>query len=111
MSLDAVIFDVEGTLIDFVPLVLESSEAALVAAGHSPSRRDLQRYSGMDGAAMLQASAGRGRGREKRPARSAGAPLPKRALASRATVRRGARAACRFEMLRSKASDCNDLQS
>jgi HAD superfamily hydrolase (TIGR01509 family) len=50
----AVIFDVEGTLIDCVPLVLESWRETLHKAGHLFSVQDLQPYSGMDGAWMLE---------------------------------------------------------
>jgi HAD superfamily hydrolase (TIGR01509 family) len=50
----AVIFDVEGTLIDCVPLVLESWRETLHKAGHPFSVQDLQPYSGMDGAWMLE---------------------------------------------------------
>lgn len=49
----AVIFDVEGTLIDCVPHVIASWQAALDAAGHNRPREELQRYSGMDGGDML----------------------------------------------------------
>lgn len=47
------IFDVEGTLIDCVPLQLESWRSTLTAAGHSFTYVDLQRFSGMDGQWML----------------------------------------------------------
>jgi len=50
----AAIFDVEGTLMDCVPLVLESWRETLLQAGHSFTPRDLQPYSGMDGAWMLE---------------------------------------------------------
>jgi len=50
----AVIFDVEGTLIDCVPLVLESWRQTLDEAGHPFAVQDLQPYSGMDGAWMLE---------------------------------------------------------
>ena len=50
----AVIFDVEGTLIDCVPLVLESWRECLHNAGHHFSIQDLHPYSGMDGARMLE---------------------------------------------------------
>jgi HAD superfamily hydrolase (TIGR01509 family) len=49
----ASIFDVEGTLIDSVPLQLESWRATLTTAGFSFSYADLQPFSGMDGAWML----------------------------------------------------------
>jgi HAD superfamily hydrolase (TIGR01549 family) len=49
----AAIFDVEGTLVDCVPLQLESWRATLAAAGHNFSLADLQPYSGMDGSWML----------------------------------------------------------
>jgi HAD superfamily hydrolase (TIGR01509 family) len=51
--LAAIIFDVEGTLIDCVPHVLACWQAVLAAAGHHVSRKELQRYSGMDGGDML----------------------------------------------------------
>ena len=47
------IFDVEGTLIDCVPLQLESWRATLNEAGHSFTYVDLQPFSGMDGQWML----------------------------------------------------------
>jgi phosphoglycolate phosphatase-like HAD superfamily hydrolase len=47
------IFDVEGTLMDSVPLQLESWRATLNAAGHTCSWADLQAFSGMDGTWML----------------------------------------------------------
>lgn len=50
----AVIFDVEGTLVDCVPLVLESWRETLLEAGHSFSLQELQPYSGMDGDWMLE---------------------------------------------------------
>ena len=50
----AVVFDVEGTLIDCVPLVLESWRETLHEAGHRFSVQDLQPYSGLDGAWMLE---------------------------------------------------------
>lgn len=53
MPLDAVIFDVEGTLVDCVPHVLESWGLTLADAGHNVARDVLQRYSGMDGGDML----------------------------------------------------------
>ncbi|MBV8741405.1 MAG: HAD family hydrolase [Sinobacteraceae bacterium] len=49
----AAIFDVEGTLVDCVPLQLESWRATLAAAGHTFSLAELQSYSGMDGTWML----------------------------------------------------------
>jgi HAD superfamily hydrolase (TIGR01549 family) len=49
----AIVFDVEGTLIDCVPHVLESWHATLAAAGHNFPQKTLQRYSGMDGSEML----------------------------------------------------------
>jgi beta-phosphoglucomutase-like phosphatase (HAD superfamily) len=51
--LAAIIFDVEGTLIDCVQHVLTCWEAVLGAAGHRISRQELQKYSGMDGGDML----------------------------------------------------------
>jgi HAD superfamily hydrolase (TIGR01509 family) len=53
MATDVIVFDVEGTLIDCVPEVLESWHVTLAASGHTVSRSDLQRYSGMDGSDML----------------------------------------------------------
>jgi phosphoglycolate phosphatase-like HAD superfamily hydrolase len=53
-SPSAVIFDVEGTLIDCVPLILESWRRTLLAAGHSFTIAELQAYSGMDGDWMLE---------------------------------------------------------
>jgi HAD superfamily hydrolase (TIGR01509 family) len=53
MATDIIIFDVEGTLIDCVPHVLESWQITLAEAGHSVLRSDLQRCSGMDGNDML----------------------------------------------------------
>ncbi len=47
------IFDVEGTLIDCVPLQLDSWRATLGAAGHSFTYAQLQPFSGMDGQWML----------------------------------------------------------
>ncbi|MDB6045474.1 MAG: family hydrolase [Gammaproteobacteria bacterium] len=47
------IFDVEGTLVDSVPLQLESWRATLQTAGHSFTHADLQPFSGMDGIWML----------------------------------------------------------
>jgi HAD superfamily hydrolase (TIGR01509 family) len=49
----AIIFDVEGTLIDCIPHVLESWQRTLQAAGHSVPLKSLQHYSGMDGSDML----------------------------------------------------------
>lgn len=53
MMLLAVVFDVEGTLIDCVPCVLASWQVVLATAGYSVSHEELQRYSGMDGGDML----------------------------------------------------------
>jgi beta-phosphoglucomutase-like phosphatase (HAD superfamily) len=39
--IQAVIFDVEGTLVDCVPLVMESWRETLHAAGHFINREDL----------------------------------------------------------------------
>jgi len=50
----AVIFDVEGTLVDCVSLTLESWRQTLLSAGYSFTLRDLQPYSGMDGEWMLE---------------------------------------------------------
>jgi HAD superfamily hydrolase (TIGR01509 family) len=49
-----VVFDVEGTLVDCVPLILESWRETLQQAGHSFTHLDLQPFSGMDGAWMLE---------------------------------------------------------
>jgi phosphoglycolate phosphatase-like HAD superfamily hydrolase len=49
-----VVFDVEGTLIDCVPLILESWRETLQQVGHSFTHLDLQPFSGMDGAWMLE---------------------------------------------------------
>jgi HAD superfamily hydrolase (TIGR01509 family) len=51
--LTAIILDVEGTLIDCVPHVLACWQTVLAAAGHPFEHNELQRYSGMDGADML----------------------------------------------------------
>ena len=53
MAMDVIIFDVEGTLIDCVPDILESWHVTLCEAGHAVPRKELQRYSGMDGSDML----------------------------------------------------------
>jgi phosphoglycolate phosphatase-like HAD superfamily hydrolase len=50
----AVIFDVEGTLVNCVPLILESWRRTLLSAGHSFTIKDLQAYSGMDPEWMLE---------------------------------------------------------
>jgi len=50
----AVVFDVEGTLMDCVPLVLESWRTTLTEAGHPFNLQQLQPYSGMDGGWMLE---------------------------------------------------------
>jgi phosphoglycolate phosphatase-like HAD superfamily hydrolase len=50
----AALFDVEGTLVDCVPLQLESWRTTLGAAGFHFTHADLQPYSGMDGAWMLE---------------------------------------------------------
>jgi HAD superfamily hydrolase (TIGR01549 family) len=47
------IFDVEGTLIDCAAQTLESWRQTLSEFGHSFTRDELQPYSGMDGAGML----------------------------------------------------------
>ena len=49
----AIIFDVEGTLVDCVPQVLASWHETLSADGHAFTTETLQRYSGLDGADML----------------------------------------------------------
>jgi HAD superfamily hydrolase (TIGR01509 family) len=51
--LAAIIFDVEGTLIDCVPQVLACWQEVLAAAGYQVAHDELQRYSGMDGGDML----------------------------------------------------------
>jgi phosphoglycolate phosphatase-like HAD superfamily hydrolase len=48
------VFDVEGTLVDCVPLQLESWRRVLTTAGFNFTHADLQPYSGMDGVWMLQ---------------------------------------------------------
>jgi len=53
-SFEIAIFDVEGTLVDCVPLQMESWRQALSAAGFSFTHADLQPYSGMDGTWMLE---------------------------------------------------------
>jgi HAD superfamily hydrolase (TIGR01509 family) len=52
-SSTTLIFDVEGTLIDCVAQTLESWRQTLSEFGHSFTRDELQPYSGMDGAEML----------------------------------------------------------
>jgi phosphoglycolate phosphatase-like HAD superfamily hydrolase len=47
------IFDVEGTLVDCVPQTLESWRETLAHFGLSFSTEQLQKFSGMDGGAML----------------------------------------------------------
>src|SRR5436853_6553840 len=54
MPLAAIIFDVEGTLVDCGPQVLDSWKQTLEGAGHDVALAELQRYSGMDGADMLE---------------------------------------------------------
>jgi phosphoglycolate phosphatase-like HAD superfamily hydrolase len=49
----AIIFDVEGTLVDCVPKVLASWHETLSDIGHEITVETLQRYSGLDGADML----------------------------------------------------------
>src|SRR2546429_91419 len=51
----ALIFDVEGTLIDCAAQMIDCWEDTFTKAGHKISRGELQRYSGMDGDEMLQA--------------------------------------------------------
>jgi HAD superfamily hydrolase (TIGR01509 family) len=53
MTTDIIVFDVEGTLIDCVPHVLESWHHTLAEGGHRVLRSDLQYCSGMDGKDML----------------------------------------------------------
>jgi phosphoglycolate phosphatase-like HAD superfamily hydrolase len=53
MATDIIVFDVEGTLIDCVPQVLESWQHTLAEGGHTVLRSDLQYCSGMDGNDML----------------------------------------------------------
>jgi phosphoglycolate phosphatase-like HAD superfamily hydrolase len=50
----AVIFDVEGTLVDCVAFVLESWRLTLQEGGYAFSHEQLQPYSGMDGEWMLE---------------------------------------------------------
>jgi HAD superfamily hydrolase (TIGR01509 family) len=52
-TLLAAIFDVEGTLMDCVPLQLESWRVTLGEAGHFITYAELQPFSGMDGLWML----------------------------------------------------------
>jgi HAD superfamily hydrolase (TIGR01509 family) len=52
-SSTTLIFDVEGTLIDCVAQTLESWRQTLSEFGHTFTRDELQPYSGMDGAEML----------------------------------------------------------
>ena len=54
MPLTALIFDVEGTLMDCVPHMIACWQSILASAGYAVSREELQRYSGMDGGDMLQ---------------------------------------------------------
>ena len=56
MPLTAIIFDVEGTLVDCVPHVLDSWKQTLEGAGHDVALAELQRYSGMDGAEITRTS-------------------------------------------------------
>src|SRR5689334_21446147 len=49
----ALIFDVEGTLVDCLALTLESWRETLQAVGHSVTHRQLQPYFGMDGLWLL----------------------------------------------------------
>jgi HAD superfamily hydrolase (TIGR01509 family) len=51
---ECAIFDVEGTLVDCVPLTLESWRETLQEAGHAFTQHHLQPYSGMDGVWMLE---------------------------------------------------------
>jgi HAD superfamily hydrolase (TIGR01509 family) len=51
----ALIFDVEGTLIDCATQMIDCWEDTFTKAGHKIPRDELQRYSGMDGDDMLQA--------------------------------------------------------
>lgn len=55
----AFIFDVEGTLIDCVPLVLACWQRTFAKHGYDFSTEQLHRYSGMDGHLMLKALAPR----------------------------------------------------
>jgi phosphoglycolate phosphatase-like HAD superfamily hydrolase len=52
-QITTIIFEVEGTLIDCVPHVLESWQRTLESADHNLPLATLQRYSGMDGSEML----------------------------------------------------------
>jgi len=50
----ALIFDVEGTLIDCATQMIDCWEDTIIKAGHRIPRGELQLYSGMDGDEMLQ---------------------------------------------------------
>ena len=54
MRFDGMIFDIEGTLIDCIPLNLRSWQETLSSFGLTVPIEGLQRYSGMDGNDMLQ---------------------------------------------------------
>jgi phosphoglycolate phosphatase-like HAD superfamily hydrolase len=54
MRFDGMIFDIEGTLIDCIPLNLRSWQETLSSFGLTVPIGGLQRYSGMDGNDMLQ---------------------------------------------------------
>jgi phosphoglycolate phosphatase-like HAD superfamily hydrolase len=51
----SILFDIEGTLVDSVPLSLRCWQETLADAGHPVSREALQALSGMDGTDMLEA--------------------------------------------------------
>jgi len=51
---EAIVFDVEGTLIDCVRQTLDCWQKVLRQSGHPQRRADLQQYSGYDGAEMLE---------------------------------------------------------
>ena len=51
----SILCDIEGTLVDSVPLSLRCWQETLADADHPVSREALQTLSGMDGADMLEA--------------------------------------------------------
>jgi HAD superfamily hydrolase (TIGR01509 family) len=61
----ALVFDVEGTLIDCVAGTLDCWEETLAEVGQSVSRATLQSYSGCDGGVMLESLLPRLSGRER----------------------------------------------
>jgi HAD superfamily hydrolase (TIGR01509 family) len=54
MTIQAFIFDVEGTLVDCVPQTLNAWEETLATHGLTVARQDLQAHSGMNGSDMLK---------------------------------------------------------